>query len=75
LPLVVYREIAAHLQQVESVTTRLLPQSFCQFSYQQSQIEALEVSGDRDLNPHYPQQVQAIIEFYARKYGKWKTLN
>ncbi|MDB9312785.1 hypothetical protein PN462_06705 [Spirulina sp. CS-785/01] len=74
LPLMVYREIAAHLQQVESVTVKLLPQSSQEFSYQHSQIEGLEVTGDRDINPHYPQQVEQICEFYAQKYGRWQTL-
>jgi len=36
LPLAVYREVAAHLQQVEGVETGLLPQTAQRFDYTQS---------------------------------------
>jgi hypothetical protein len=44
LPLAVYREIAAHLHQVEGVEVGLIPQSSQQFDYNQSQIGGLWIS-------------------------------
>lgn len=41
LPLAVYREIAAHLRQVDGVETGLIPQSSSTFDYRESQVGGL----------------------------------
>ncbi|MEY2985033.1 MAG: hypothetical protein RLZZ568_1650 [Cyanobacteriota bacterium] len=69
LPLAVYREIAAHLQQVEGVVTELLPATERQFDYAHSQVGGLQMRVPEDLGIGDRQQITAIIEFYAAKYG------
>ncbi|HIK26333.1 MAG TPA: hypothetical protein IGP91_11925 [Thermosynechococcus sp. M46_R2017_013] len=41
MPLAVYRELAAHLQLLEGVSVRLLPQSRSQFDYDLSKLKGL----------------------------------
>jgi hypothetical protein len=72
LPLAVYREISAHLRQVEGVKTVLIPQSSPQFDYAQSQIEAIQVEYPVDLSSQEKQYLEEILEYYAQKYGKYQ---
>ncbi len=72
LPLAVYREISAHLQQVENVKTVLIPQSSTQFDYAQSQIEAIQIEYPVDLSSQEKQYLESILEYYAQKYGKYQ---
>ncbi|KAM3090189.1 hypothetical protein ACKFKG_30555 [Phormidesmis sp. 146-35] len=71
LPLAVYREVAAHLSQVEGVKAGLTAQSSSQFDYQQSQIESLwvEVSG---VSVKGLSQVDRILAYYGDRYGAWE---
>jgi hypothetical protein len=65
LPLAVYREIAAHLRQVEGVEVELARQDSQRFDYNQSQIGSLQIAyPDRDLV-----LVEAILSYYDRRYG------
>lgn len=68
LSLAVYREVAAHLRQVEGVTIGLIAQTATEFDYFHSQIEGLWLS--------YPQagqaQVEAILQYYAQRHGTWQ---
>jgi hypothetical protein len=68
LPLAVYREVAAHLRQVQGVAAELVVQTATPFSYARSQIEALCLS--------YPLQakaeVEAILQYYAQRHGQWQ---
>jgi hypothetical protein len=70
LPLAVYREIAAHLRQVEGVTTELLPQIATQFDYAQSQVGGLRFSYPTDLAPQGQQILEDIINYYGQRYGQ-----
>ncbi|MEB3122275.1 MAG: hypothetical protein VKL41_13750 [Snowella sp.] len=72
LPLAVYREISAHLQQVESVKTVLISQASTQFDYAQSQIEAVQIEYPVDLSNQEKQYLEAILEYYSQKYGKYQ---
>ena len=72
LPLAVYREISAHLQQVESVKTILIPQSSTEFDYAQSQIAAVQIEYPVDLSNQEKQYLEAILEYYSQKYGKYQ---
>ena len=72
LPLAVYREVSAHLQQVEGVKTVLIPQSSTQFDYAQSQIEAIQVEYLIELSSQEKQYLESILEYYAQKYGKYQ---
>ena len=71
LPLAVYREIAAHLQQVTEVKTRLISQSAKEFDYTLSQIEALEVSYPSHLPATEKQLLTSILSYYAQRYGDY----
>ena len=74
LPLAVYREIAAHLRQVEGVTTGLLPQEAKTFDYLQSQVGGLWIEVDGQSNPQAQTQVQSILDYYAQKYAPWEVI-
>jgi hypothetical protein len=69
LPLAVYREIAAHLRQVEGVEVSLITQSSSQFDYYQSQIEGLSLCWTEQANSESRQRVEQILRFYKNRYG------
>ncbi|WP_066383750.1 MULTISPECIES: hypothetical protein [unclassified Anabaena] len=69
LPLAVYREIAAHLRQVEGVAVELMPQSSPHFDYYQSQIGGLSISWAANSNSESRQRVQEILAYYQQRYG------
>lgn len=68
LSLAVYREVAAHLRQVEGVTVELITQTATEFDYRQSQIEGLWLSSP----PAVQAQVDAILQYYAQRHGSWQ---
>jgi hypothetical protein len=61
LPLAVYREIAAHLRQLEGVDVDLIPQSSSDFDYYQSQVAGLLISCQPNTNE---ERVQQILDYY-----------
>ncbi|MBD2508432.1 hypothetical protein [Desmonostoc muscorum] len=67
-PLAVYREIAAHLRQVEGVEVDLIPQSSQQFDYNQSQIDGLSISWTANSGSQSRQQVKQILAYYQNRY-------
>lgn len=69
LPLAVYREIAAHLRQVEGVEVSLISQSSQQFDYYQSQIDSLCICWTANANPESQQRVQQILTYYRNLYS------
>ncbi|WP_299411198.1 hypothetical protein [Acaryochloris sp. IP29b_bin.148] len=71
LPLAVYREIAAHLHQVDRVETELLPQEAEQFDYALSQIGWLRIRHPQDLSSADQAQIDQILNFYAQRFGDW----
>jgi hypothetical protein len=75
LPLAVYREVAAHLEQVDGVETELVPQQSREFDYQLSQIDRLWIQYDDDLDVHSRQQVEQILAYYGYRYGDWEMLD
>ncbi|MBD2293179.1 hypothetical protein H6G06_06685 [Anabaena sphaerica FACHB-251] len=66
LPLAVYREIAAHLHQVEGVDVDLIPQTSSEFDYNQSQIGCLSISWKPNTNE---ERVKQILAYYQNRYG------
>ncbi|WP_138505406.1 hypothetical protein [Nostoc sp. PA-18-2419] len=68
LPLAVYREIAAHLRQVEGVEVDLIPQSSQQFDYNQSQIGGLRLSWRANSTLESQQRVNQILAYYQNRY-------
>jgi hypothetical protein len=74
LPLAVYREVAAHIRQVEGVDTELLPQTATTFDYLQSQVGGLQISYTSPLAPTQQQRLQQILDYYAQRFGPWQSL-
>jgi hypothetical protein len=70
LPLAIYQEIAAHLQQVDGIDTHLIPQDAPRFNYTQSQIKALTIQYPPDFKQENQPQVEAILSYYATRYGQ-----
>jgi len=68
LPLAVYREVAAHLRQVEGVTVEFIAQTATEFDYFHSQIEGFWLSYPQALQA----QVEAILQYYAQRHGAWQ---
>jgi hypothetical protein len=68
LPLAVYREIAAHLHQVQGVEVDLIPQSSQQFDYNQSQIGGLSLSWTANSDLESRQRVNQILAYYQNRY-------
>jgi hypothetical protein len=51
LPLAVYRELAAHLRQVDGLAVELLPQMATTFDYRLSQLGGLQLQWDDQTHP------------------------
>ncbi|MDJ0662210.1 MAG: hypothetical protein QNJ42_22390 [Crocosphaera sp.] len=66
LPLAIYRELAAHLRQIEGVAIELIPQQSQQFDYAQSQINHLEMSYPLTLSSADKQRLEDILNYYAQ---------
>ena len=69
LPLAVYREIAAHLRQVEGVETGLYPAQFQQFDYNQSQVGGLWIQYAQTASSESRERVDQILAYYQNRYG------
>lgn len=72
LPLAVYREIAAHLRQIDGVEVEVIPQSSSEFSYFQSQVEGLQLTYSPTLSSGEKQYCQEILNYYEQQYGQWQ---
>lgn len=72
LPLAVYRELAAHLQQVKGVTTQLISQQSKQFDYAQSQVDCLQIRYPSPFNAPEQHQITAILDYYAQIHGAYE---
>ena len=80
LPLAVYREIAAHLQQIPGINTELIPYSVedeqqQQFDYDRSQIKGLSIEYSDNLDKQSKQRKEKILDYYAQRYCPWQQLN
>ena len=77
LPLAVYREVAAHLRQVEGVEASLIMRSSDRdptetFDYYQSQVAGLQIDYSQDLDESSQQRIEEILDYYARRYSPWQ---
>ena len=77
LPLGVYREVAAHLRQVEGVEASLIMRSLdgdptAEFDYYQSQVAALQINYPDNMTQSDRERVSAILDYYAKRYGSWQ---
>lgn len=74
LPLAVYREVAAHLSQVDGVKTGLVAQRSQQFDYNQSQVESVWIQFLDSTTSASQARVEQILAYYGDRYGAWKTI-
>lgn len=72
LPLAVYREVAAHLRQVNGVETGLYPLRSEDFDYNQSQIGGLWIQYQEHTDSADRQRVDEILAYYANRYQPWQ---
>ncbi len=76
LPLAVYREVQAHLRQVEGVTVGLISQPIESnveaFDYSESQIKSLWLEYDNNLSFKNQQRIKEILDYYAQRYNTWQ---
>ena len=75
LPLAVYREVAAHLRQVDGVETGLLPQLSTTFDYYQSQVGGLWIRYPAETADSCQPQVERILTYYGERFKAWETIN
>jgi hypothetical protein len=64
-----YRELAAHLAQVQGISTKLEAQNALNFSYEASQIAAIQIIyDDQQLSDRTHTLIKAILDHY----GSWQ---
>lgn len=71
LPLAIYREVAAHLRQVEGVETGLIPQASPAFDYSESQVGGLWIQFPESASSITDDRVKRILSYYGDRYGAW----
>jgi hypothetical protein len=74
LPLAVYREVAAHLEQISGVRTELIPQQSQEFDYKLSQIDRLRIYHADDLDDASQSLLQQILDYYSDRYSQWEAV-
>ena len=76
LPLAVYREVAAHLRQVEGIDASLIMRSLerdesAKFDYYQSQVAALQIDYGANITKLARERVAEILNYHAQRYNPW----
>ncbi|KPQ31834.1 MAG: hypothetical protein ACLFM4_04980 [Phormidium sp.] len=75
LPLAVYREVVAHLRQVEGVAAGLLPQTTPDFDPKLSQVGGLWFEVPDNAPVDHQQRLNTILEYYSDRAGQpWQPL-
>lgn len=69
LPLAMYRELAAHLLQVQGLSTELIWQDSQKFNYDASQISGMWLKYTHDFSDHRHELIRLILSHY----GTWKA--
>jgi hypothetical protein len=72
IPLAVYREIAAHLQQIEGITIDFLNPTERIFNYTESQLGGLKITGVAQLTDRDRCIFDRILSYYADRYDQWE---
>ena len=75
LPLAIYREVAAHLRQVNGITISYLDQVDRDFSYLDSQVGGLEILGADQLSTSDQLRLEQVLNYYADRYSAWNLEN
>ncbi|HBE56462.1 MAG TPA: hypothetical protein DEG17_23100 [Cyanobacteria bacterium UBA11149] len=69
LPLAMYREVVAHLQQVTGVEVSIIPQTSKEFDYNQSQVSGLWIEHNNPLDLVARERVRQILAYYQIQQG------
>jgi hypothetical protein len=72
MPLAVYREVAAHLRQIEGITVAFLTPIDREFSYTESQVGGLEITLADRCTDRDRIWVDRLLEYYADRYHHWE---
>jgi hypothetical protein len=72
MPLAVYREVGAHLRQIEGLTVTCLQPIGRGFSYTESQLGGLEITGADRLTASAKIRVDSLLKYYADRYHPWE---
>ena len=72
MPLAVYREVAAHLQQIAGIKVAFLTPIDRGFSYTESQLGGLEITGVDRLAAIDRLQIEQIFSYYADRFQTWE---
>ena len=72
MPLAVYREVAAHLRQIEGITVVFLTPIDRAFSYTESQLGGLEIIGADRLAAVDRLRLDRLLGYYADRYNPWQ---
>lgn len=75
MPLAVYREVTAHLQQVDGVEVSLISQPSQQFDYYQSQVGSLWIQLAEEAPAFCRDRVEQILAYYGDRYGSWEQID
>jgi len=75
LPLAVYREVAAHLRQIDGVNTGLYQRSSSEFNYYLSQVGGMWIEYPEDLGAEDLARMDQILAYYSDRYGVWKSID
>lgn len=70
IPLAVYRELAAHLQQIAGVKVEFLTPIDRAFSYTESQLDGVEISGVDRLADEDLIRMNIILSYYTDRYNR-----
>ncbi|TVR12648.1 MAG: hypothetical protein EA395_05530 [Phormidium sp. GEM2.Bin31] len=75
LPLAVYREVVAHLRQVEGVAAGLLPQTAPHFDPKLSQVGGLWLEIPDNAPADHQNRLNTILQYYGdRAQQSWQPL-
>ncbi len=69
LPLAIYLEIAAHLEQVSGITVQIIPENKSNFAYHHSQARGIIIKSIGQLNQDNEKLIESILGYYASLYG------
>ena len=72
MPLAVYREVAAHLQQIAGLKVAFITSNDREFSYLESQLGGLEITGVDRLAASERLLLDCILSYYANRYNPWE---
>jgi hypothetical protein len=72
MPLAVYREVAAHLQQIEGIGVAFLEPIERKFSYLESQVGGLEIILPDRFSDRDRILLQRLLDYYADRYERWE---